>query len=86
MKGHRCAALANIAFLSMWTGDREQAEGAFGEIADAVPKGGTLWFSVLDSRSVWSCLGELESCDDYLRAGETEVRVRELPPFACQSL
>ena len=48
----RCAALANIAFLSMWTGDREQADDAFGEIADTVPKGGTLWLCVLDSRSV----------------------------------
>ena len=83
----RCAALANIAFLSLWTRDHEQAEVAFGEIADAVPKGGSLWFALLDSKAL-SCLvsGELESCDDYLRAGETEVRVRGLPPFACQPL
>ena len=42
----RCAALANIAFLSLWTRDHEQAEVAFGEIADAVPKG---WVAVVCS-------------------------------------
>jgi DNA-binding NtrC family response regulator len=82
-----CAALSNIAFLSLWTRDHEQAEGALREAANAAPKGGLLWFALLDSKANWCLIsGEHESCDDYLRAGETEVRVRNLPPFAAQPL
>ena len=53
----RCAALGNIAFLSLWTRDHEQADGAFGEIADAVPKGGAVVWSPGFQSLLVPCLG-----------------------------
>ncbi len=81
ISGHermRCSALSNIALMSLWSADLEQADAAFREILQRAPKGSTLWFAIIESYALRHLYaGDLEQCDWYLRAGETELRLQQ---------
>ena len=54
ISGHektRWSALCNIAYLSTWAGDWEQAQNALDDLASGPPKGAQLWLSLVESRA-----------------------------------
>jgi DNA-binding NtrC family response regulator len=81
VSGHektRWSAIGNIAYLSTWARDWEQAQAALDDLANGPPKGTQLWLGLVDSRAQLAlACGDLERCGQILLAGETELRLRD---------
>jgi DNA-binding NtrC family response regulator len=90
ISGHentRVAALCNIGYLSLWTGDLEQIETVYDELNASIPKGSVNWFSLMAAMVQRDmCRQDLAQCEHWLVACETELRLREHAPTSWPSI